>query len=187
MKWKQPYKAFFFHKMAAGGHFGRPKITFYRISHHFRKIRNFFWNFFTKWLTAAILEDRKSLSIAFLAISDQYTTFMFFKKWLPAAILDDRKSLSIAFLAISDQYATFYFFQNGHRWPFWKPDFGHLHDRKSLSIIFSRHFRSIHILFFKFLSKWPQTGHFGNTICTKNNRVLPLCVINGYAKYEVNR
>ena len=44
---------------------------------------------------AAILDDRKSLSIAFLAISDQYATFIcfdFLTKWLPAAILDDRKS-----------------------------------------------------------------------------------------------
>ena len=31
------------------------------------------------------------------------------------------------------------------------------------------------------------SGHFGSLICTKNNRVLPLCVINGYAKYEVDR
>ena len=33
--------------MAAGGHFGWPKITFYRISRHFRSIRNFhfFGNF----------------------------------------------------------------------------------------------------------------------------------------------
>ena len=47
---------FLFFKMAAGGHFGSP-----------------IW---------AILDDRKSLSIAFLAISDQYTTFFlnyFFK------------------------------------------------------------------------------------------------------------
>ena len=35
-------------------------------------------NFFTKWPLAAILDDRKSLSIAFLAISDQYATFIFF-------------------------------------------------------------------------------------------------------------
>ena len=55
------------------------------------------------------LDDRKSLLIAFLAISDQYATF-FFTKWLPAAILDDRKSLSITFLAISDQYATLIIF-----------------------------------------------------------------------------
>ena len=32
--------------------------------------------FFTKWLPAAILDDRKSLSIAFLAISDQYASFI---------------------------------------------------------------------------------------------------------------
>ena len=49
------------------------------------------------------------------------------------------KWLSIAFLAISDQYATIF-------------------------LIF-----------------------FGSPICAKNNRVLPLCVINGYAKYEVDR
>ena len=37
----------------------------------------FFWNLFSKWPPAAILDDRKSLSIAFLAISDQYATFVF--------------------------------------------------------------------------------------------------------------
>ena len=53
-----------FFKMAAGRHFGSP-----------------FW---------AILDDRKSLSIAFIAISDQYATFFFefFSKWPPAAILE---------------------------------------------------------------------------------------------------
>ena len=128
----------FFHKMVAGGHFGWPKITFDRISRYFRSIRNFyiFWYFFhkmkitfdnislhfrsirnfnfflngfTKWSPAAILDDRKSLSIVFLSISDQYATFFFKFVHTPAAILDDRKWLSIAFLAISDQYATFFF------------------------------------------------------------------------------
>ena len=72
----------FFNKMAAGGHFGCPKITFDRISRHFRSIRNFIfcWFFFTKWLPAAILDDRKSLLISFLAISDQYATFILFHK-----------------------------------------------------------------------------------------------------------
>ena len=53
--------------MAAGRHFGSP-----------------FW---------AILDDRKSLSIAFLAISDQYATLfflIFFSKLPPAAILELR-------------------------------------------------------------------------------------------------
>ena len=51
--------------MAAGGHLGSP-----------------IW---------AILDDRKSLSIAFLAISDQYTTFLiYFSKWPPAAIFEVR-------------------------------------------------------------------------------------------------
>ena len=116
-------------------------------------------NFFAKWPPAAILDNQKSLSIAFLAISDQYATFFFefFFKMADGrhfgspfwAILDDRKSLSIAFLAISDQYATFFF----------------------LNIFF----------------KMAASGHFGSPICAKNNRLLPLCVINGYAKYEVDR
>ena len=106
----------------------------------------------------AILDDRKSLSNAFLAISDQCATFfvdIFFKMaadrhfespfW---AVLDDRKSLSIAFLAISDQYTAF---------------------------------------FLNFCFKMAASGHFGSPICAKNKRVLLLCVINGYAKYEVDR
>ena len=38
----------------------------------------FFLNLFTKWLPATILDDRKSLSIVFLAISDQYATLICF-------------------------------------------------------------------------------------------------------------
>ena len=117
--------------MAAGAHFGCPKITFDRISGHFISIRNlclillqnghrcpfwmseihfrwhfwsfqidtqlfFFFKFLTKWLTSAILNVRNSLSIAFLAISDQ------------SSILDVRNSLSIAILAISDRYRIFF-------------------------------------------------------------------------------
>ena len=82
---------------------------------------------------------------------------------MPAAILDDRKSLSNAFLAISDQYATFFwivFFKMATGGHFGSPFWAILDDRKSL---------------------------FGSPICAKNNRVLPLCAINGYAKYEVDR
>ena len=229
-------------------HFGWPKMNFDRISRHFREIRNFFS---TKWLPAAILDDRKSLSTALLAISDQYTTFIFFTKWLPAAFLDDRKSLSIAFLAISDQYATFcstkwlpsgilgdrkslfiaflaisdqyatliFFSQNGCRRPFWMT-FLAISDKyfwmTEYHFWISRRFRSIRNFFFwVFFFKMAAGGHFGSPIwailddrkslsnaflaisdqyitfflliCAKNNRVLPLCVINGYAKYEVDR
>ena len=65
------YVIFFFYKMAAGGRFGSPKITFDHISHHFRSIRHFFYKILsTKWPLVAILDDRKLLLIAFLAISD---------------------------------------------------------------------------------------------------------------------
>ena len=49
-----------------------------------------------KWPPAAILDAQKSLSIAFLAISDQYATFIFLN-----------------------------FVQNGRRPPFWKSLLGH--------------------------------------------------------------
>ena len=87
----------------------------------------FFWFFFTKWPLAAILDDRKSLSIAFLAILDQYAAVIFFEiftKWPPAAILDDRKSLFRSHFSpfqINMQLFLFliFFLQNGHRRPFW--------------------------------------------------------------------
>ena len=47
--------------------------------------------FFCKMALPAILDDQKSLSIAFLAISDQYATFIFlnfFSKWPSAAIVE---------------------------------------------------------------------------------------------------
>ena len=113
---------------------------------------------------------------------------IFFAKWPPAAILDNQKSLSIAFLAISDQYATFFFgifFKNGRRPPFWK---SLLDDRKSLSIVFLAISDQYATFFFlNIFFKMAASGHFGSPICAKNNRVLPLCVINGYAKYEVDR
>ena len=95
---KKLEKWIYFCKMAAGGHFGCPKITFDRISRHFRSIRNFYFlNFFQNGRRppfCTILDDRKSLSITFLTISDQYATFFFFE----------------------------FFFQNGRQRPFWKSD-----------------------------------------------------------------
>ena len=40
---------------------------------------NLFWKFWTKWLPSAILDVRNSLSIAFLAIVDQYRILIFFE------------------------------------------------------------------------------------------------------------
>ena len=60
--------------------------------------------FFRKMAAGGHFGDRKSLSITFLAILDQYATLILktkITKWLP-----------IAFLAISDQYTTFF-----SKWP----------------------------------------------------------------------
>ena len=65
-----------YHYWTAGGNFGWPKNRFWLNFSPFQ-INTELWFFFTKWLPAAILDDRKSLLITFLAISDQYATFFF--------------------------------------------------------------------------------------------------------------
>ena len=113
---------------AKGGHFWWPKITFDRISRHFRSIRNFqfHWNFFTKWPPAAILDDRKSLSIAFFTVSDQYVAFIFFvivykmstgRHFGWPTITFDR--ISRHFRLIRSFYFFWIFLQNGRQRPFW--------------------------------------------------------------------
>ena len=74
-----------------------------------------------KFEKVAILDDQKSLSIAFLAISDQYATFFFLN-----------------------------FFQNGRRPPFWKSLLGHFGLPKITFDCISRHFRSIRNFYFFF-------------------------------------
>ena len=102
-----------FTKIATGSHFGCPNITSYHFRYHFNTTIFIFVFFFTKWLPADILDVRISLSMAFLAISDQYETLYFFlqflTKWLPSAILDVRNSLSITFLAILCQYGILFY------------------------------------------------------------------------------
>ena len=104
----------------------------------------FFLNLFTKLPLAAILDDRKSLSITFLSISDQCATFIFFE----------------------------FFSQNGCQWPFWMTENhfqshfspfqintqfffhkmatgGHFGLSKITFDYISHHIRSIHNFFFK--------------------------------------
>ena len=153
----------FFHKMAAGGHFGWP-IAFLAISDQYSIL--YFFILFTKWRPFRMTENhfrshfspfQINMQLLFWMTENHFRPhcspfqintqlFFFLYKMAAAAILDDRKSRLIAFLAISDQYATFIFFE----------------------------------FFFKMAA-------LGSPICTKNNRVLPLCVINDYAKYEVDR
>ena len=101
-----------FDKMAAVGHFGCPKLTFDGISGHFRSIQNFmFFDFLTKWRAAPILDVRNSLSIAFLAISDQYETFFefFLQNGRQRPFWMSEIHFRSHSLAISDRYATFVF------------------------------------------------------------------------------
>ena len=101
------YATFYvFHKMAAGGHFGWPKITFDRISRHFRSIRNFFIYFSQNRCRRPFWMAENHFRSHFSPFQINAQLFFFHKM---AAILDDRKSLLITFLAISDQHATFFF------------------------------------------------------------------------------
>ena len=123
----------------------------------------FVWIFFTKWVPAAILDVRNSLSMAFLAISDHCKTFFFtfYTKWPPEPILDVRNSLLISFLTISDRYTTLFFLGNFNIMAavgyFWCPKF--TFDR------ISGHFRSMQN-FLKLFYKMAADVHFG---CPKFN------------------
>ena len=85
----------FFYKMAAGGHFGCPKITFGRISGHFRPMCNFFLNFVYKMVAVGHFGCPKftldRISGYFISIQIFLIFFFKFTKWLPVAILDVRK------------------------------------------------------------------------------------------------
>ena len=77
-----------------GGHFGWPKITFERISRHFRSMRNFFLKFCSEnsyrrpfWMTKNHFRSHFSP----FQINTQLSFFLnCFSKWLPAAILEVR-------------------------------------------------------------------------------------------------
>ena len=161
---------YFFHKMAAGGHFGWPKITFECISRHFRSIRNFFyfWVFFSKWPIWAISDDRKSLSIAFLAISDQYTTFFsfFFSKWPPAAYLE---------VQFAPKTIGFFYYVLSMAMP----------NMKLIGEFVTQ--LEMPQAFWFFLYKMAARGHFAFPIDDKNHRVLVIWDLNGYGEYEFNR
>ena len=86
------------------------------------------------------------LSMAFLAISYQYETFLyfFFRKWPPTPILDVRNLLLIAFLAISDRYATLICFESFDK----MTAVGHFRCPRLTFDRISGHFRSIRNFFF---------------------------------------
>ena len=126
-------------------------------------------------------------SINYFAISDQYATFIFLifvlqnyprrPFWMTenhfwAHFSPFQINAQLCFLNFVHKIAT-----GGHfGWP--KITFDRI----------SHHFRSIHNFpFFFFFFKMAVGGHFGSSICAKNNRILPLCAINGYAKYAVDR
>ena len=75
---------------------------------------------------------------------------------------------------INTQFFLNYLFQNRRRRLFWMTE---NHFRSHFSP-----FQTNTQLFIFF--RMAASGHFGSPICAKNNRVLPLCVINGYAKYD---
>ena len=188
---------FFFHKMAAGGHFGWPKITFDRISRHFRSIRNFFFH------KMAVRDHFGWPKITFDRISRHFRSirnFYFFSQngcqrpfWMT------ENHFLLHFLPFQINMQLWFFFHKmaagGHfGWP--QITFDHI----------SRHFRSIpNFLFLFIFHKMAAGGHLGWPKITfecisrhfrsiRNFLVFefffskwPLCVINGYAKYEVDR
>ena len=109
----------FLYKMAAcAAILECPKMTFGRISDHFRSIRNFFLNFFLQngrrrpfWIRCPKFTF-DHISGHFRSICNFVFFWKFLTKWLPLAILDVRNSLWITFPAILDQCRFLIFFLN---------------------------------------------------------------------------
>ena len=89
---------------------------------------------FTKWPPAAILDDRKSLFIAFFAISDQYTTF-----FVDISVQYGRQRPFWIPLVMKCTSCSIIFSQNGRRRPFWffrcsPKSIGFFHSRSSMAV-----------------------------------------------------
>ena len=140
----------------------------------------------TKWLLVAILDVQNSLSMVFLAISDQYETYFFnlYTKWPCPKFTFDR--ISGHFRSILNFFLKF--LQNGRRRPFWMSEIhfwlnfwpfqidaqllfflvifdkmavvGHFGCPKFTFDCISGNFRSIQIFFLKFFTKWPPADFF---------------------------
>ena len=139
----------FFYKMAAGGHFGCPKITFDRISGHFRSIRNFNFKFFLvqNGCRRPFWMSEIHFRITFLAISDQYR-FFFFEICL-------QNGCRRPFWMSENHFRShFWPFQIEYNFIFWEICFykmaavGHFGCPKFTLDHISGHFRSIQIFFF---------------------------------------
>ena len=145
--------------MAAGSHFGCPKITFGRISGHFRSIRNFnFFNFY-KMASGALLDVRNSLSIAFLAISDQYASYIFLEI-LIFVIFFYKMAARPFWMSENHFWSHFWPFQINTQPTFFKFFYkmaavGHFGCPKFTLDHSSAYFKSIQIfLYFNFFTKW---------------------------------
>ena len=134
----------------------------------------FLWNLFTKWLPAAILDVRKSLSVAFLAISDQYRNILFFKylqngRRHPFGMSEIHFRSHFWPFQIDTQLYSFgkflflwFFFTKWLPWPFWMSE-----------IHFGSHFWPFEIFFFwNFWQNgcrqpfWMSEIHFGSHFWT---------------------
>ena len=117
--------------------------------------------FFTKWLSAAILDIRKSLSVAFLAISDQYATLFVFEIFIFVIFLQNgcRQLFWMSENHIRSHFWPFqtntqlflnFILQNRCRRSFWMSE-----------IHFGSHFWLFYINTYFIFNKMAAGGHFG--------------------------
>ena len=157
----------FFSQNGCSGHFGWPKITFDRISRHFRSIRNF--DFFSQngcWRPFWMTENRYRSHFSPFQINTQLFFFFFFSKWPPAAILEVR---------FAPKTIGFFHYVLSMAMP----------NMKSIGEFVTQ--LEMPQAFGAFLYKMATRGHFVFPIDDKNHRVLVIWDLNGNGEYELNR
>ena len=117
------YTTFVSSQNVCSGHIGWPKITFDRISRHFRSIHNFYI-FVHKMAAGGHFGWSK---ITFDRISRHFRSIRNYYFCPQNGCRRPFGWPKITFDCISHHFRLirnfFYFFQNGRRWPFWKSDF----------------------------------------------------------------
>ena len=139
--------------------------------------------FFTKWPPADILDGRKSLSIAFLTISDQYATFIYFGffsqngRRRPFLITENHFRSHFSPFQIKSQLFFYQYSLNYCRRPFWMTE-------HHLRLHFSPFQINEQLLFyfFKFLAQndrrrpfWMAENHFRSHFSPLQINTQPLC------------
>ena len=162
---------FFFHKMAAGGHFGWPKITFDLITRHFRSTFIFFIFFYKMWRPFWLTKNHfNRISRYFRSIHNLNFYYFFSENGLCRPFWMTENHFRSHFSLFQNKTNLFFLNFFFTKWPL----AGILDDGKSFLIAFLGISDQYATFIFWIFLKMATSGHFGYPIFAKIERDLPI-------------